>query len=148
MRPRLRWRLDDPNGTRTRPGWVPNAEFNASHHLRTMAVASPGTRRQLLDLVQLLEPAPFDPDRAPWDVTLIEGLEGGRAAIYLRAHHVLTDGLGGVSLMGLLVDEAQPLSAPEAVEEAVEATPLTATPEVAAAATRSASRARSTSTST
>ncbi len=39
--PRLRWRLDDPNGTRTRPGWVPNAEFNAAHHVRTMAVASP-----------------------------------------------------------------------------------------------------------
>ncbi len=40
--PRLRWRLDDPNGTRTRPGWVPNAEFNAANHLRTMAVAAPG----------------------------------------------------------------------------------------------------------
>ncbi len=134
--PRLRWRLDDPNGTRTRPGWVPNAEFNAAHHLRAMAVASPGNRRQLLDLVGLLEPAPFDPDRAPWDVTLIEGLEGGRAAIYLRAHHVLTDGLGGVSLMSMLVDETQPALVATAPEEAVEAAPLTVTPDVAASPKR------------
>ncbi len=121
--PRLRWRLDDPNGTRTRPGWVPSAEFNAANHLRTMAVASPGTRRQVLDLVALLEPAPFDPDRSPWDVTLIEGLEGGRAAIYLRAHHVLTDGLGGVSLMSLLVDEANPAPPPTVSETSPDAAP-------------------------
>ena len=120
--PRLRWRLDDPTGTRTRPGWVPNADFHATDHLRTMAVAAPGNRRQLLDLIGLLEPAPFAPDHAPWDITLVEGLEGGRAAIYLRAHHVLTDGLGGVSLMGLFVDEASPAvvpAAPQAPEPAV-----------------------------
>ena len=33
------------------------------------------------------------------------GLEDGRAALYLRAHHVLTDGLGGIRLLGLLLDE-------------------------------------------
>ena len=96
--PRLRWRLDDPTGTHVRPGWVENPEFSAARHLRTMALGSPGDRSQLLELIALLEPSPFDPDRGPWDVTLIEGLEGGRAALYLRAHHVLTDGLGGLSL--------------------------------------------------
>ena len=62
-----------------------------------MALGSPGDRSQLLELIGLLEPSPFDPDRGPWDVTLIEGLEGGKAALYLRAHHVLTDGQGGLS---------------------------------------------------
>ena len=38
-------------------------------------------------------------------LTLIEGLEDGRAALYLRAHHVLTDGVGGIRLLGLLLDE-------------------------------------------
>ena len=115
--PRLRWRLDDPTGTRSRPGWVESADFDPARHLRTMALGSPGDRRQLLDLVGLLEPSPFDPDRGPWDVTLIEGLEGGKAALYLRAHHVLTDGQGGLSLLGLLVDEAVP-PPPAAVTDA------------------------------
>ena len=59
----------------------------------------------MLDLVGLLEAIPFDPERSPWDVTVIDGLEGGRAALYLRAHHVLTDGIGGIRLLGLLLDE-------------------------------------------
>ena len=59
------------------------------------SVAAPGSTRQVLDLVGLLEAIPFDPQRSPWDVTLIEGLEGGRAALYLRSHHALTDGSPG-----------------------------------------------------
>ena len=70
-------------------------------HLRSLSVAAPGSMRQLLDLAALLESIPFDPDCSPWDVTLIEGLEDGRAALYLRAHHVLTDGVGGIRLLGL-----------------------------------------------
>ena len=68
-------------------------------------MAAPGSTRQVLDLVGLLEAIPFDPQRSPWDVTLIEGLEGGRAALYLRSHHALTDGVAGLRLVGLLLDE-------------------------------------------
>ena len=65
-----------------------------------MAVAAPGDQRQVLDLVALLEPSPFDPQHvAVGSSPIIEGLEGGRAALYLRAHHSLTDGLHGVSLV-------------------------------------------------
>ena len=84
-----------------------------------MQVAAPGEPRQVLDLVTLLEAAPFDPDLAPWDVTLIEGVDGGRAAIYLRAHHALSDGVGGVSLLRALLDEPTP---------GVPAAPAVATP--------------------
>ena len=63
----------------------------------------------------LLEPRPFDPERPPWDATLIEGLEGGKAALYLRAHHALTDGPGGTALVGALLDpEAEAEPAPDA----------------------------------
>jgi len=61
--------------------------------------------------VSLIESVPFDPERSPWDLTLVEGLEGGQAALYFRAHHVLTDGLGGIELISLLLDP--PELAPE-----------------------------------
>ena len=54
------------------------------------------TRGADLDLMGLIESVPFNPDHAPWDATLIEGLEGDRAALYLRAHHVVTDGMAGL----------------------------------------------------
>ncbi len=84
--PRLQRRPNDPtlvplharSGSRT-------ADFDGRHHLRVVAVPQPGDQRQrLLDMLALLEPAPFDPDHSPWDTTLIEGLDGGRAALYLR----------------------------------------------------------------
>ena len=112
--PRLRQRPDALPGIRTRPAWVDEEGFDADRHVRTMAVPSPGGQRQVLDLVTLLESSPFDPSMSPWDVTIIEGLAGGRAALYLRAHHCLTDGLHGVSILRLLVDRAaKPAHSPD-----------------------------------
>jgi diacylglycerol O-acyltransferase len=103
--PRLRVLPRDHGLLRRRPTWEHEREFDPAAHVRTIAVSAPGTNRQVLDLTALLELAPFDPDRSPWDVTVIDGLEGGRGALYLRAHHVLTDGRGGASLIDLLLDE-------------------------------------------
>src|SRR4051794_13536736 len=74
--PRLRSRPGDPSITHASPLWVEDNALDPEHHLRTAAVSRPGTLRQLLDLVGLLESIPFDLDRPPWDGTLIEGLEG------------------------------------------------------------------------
>ena len=105
--PRLQRRPDDPTAMRTRPAWIDDPDPVPDNHLRSLSVAAPGSLRQALDLVSLLESIPFDPERSPWDVTVIEGLENGRAAIYLRAHHALTDGLGGIRLLAQLLDDHQ-----------------------------------------
>ena len=102
---RLTQRPGGPASLRSRPSWV-RAPFSPEHQLRSLSVSAPGTMREVLDLVGLLESVPFDPERSPWDVTLIDGLEDGKAAIFLRAHHVLTDGIGGIRLVGLLLDES------------------------------------------
>jgi diacylglycerol O-acyltransferase / wax synthase len=102
---RLTQRPGAATSLRSRPSWI-SAPFSPDHQLRSLAVSAPGTMREVLDLVGLLESVPFDPERSPWDVTLIDGLEDGKAAIYLRAHHVLTDGVGGIRLIGLLLDES------------------------------------------
>ena len=43
----------------------------------------------------------LDPDRPLWTFTVVEGLVGGRAAVVVKLHHVLTDGVGG-SMMPFL----------------------------------------------
>lgn len=103
--PRLSQRPEDAPG-RLRLRWSNDEDPSVDAHLRRLSVAAPGTQRQVLDLVALLEAVPFDPSRSPWDVTLIEGMAGDGAALYLRAHHVLTDGLAGLRLLGLLLDES------------------------------------------
>jgi len=103
--PRLRRHPAAVGGFFSRLAWVDEEAFRGRDHIRVMAVPSPGDLRQVLDLVTLLELAPFDTKMSPWDVTIIEGLDGGRAALFLRAHHSLTDGLHGVSLVRRLLDE-------------------------------------------
>jgi len=114
---RLTQRPGPSASLRSRPSWI-TGSFAPEHQLRSLSVSTPGTMREVLDLVSLLESVPFDPECSPWDITLIDGLEDGKAAIYLRAHHVLTDGAGGIRLLGLLFDE---LSWPQS--------PLTPTPQ-------------------
>jgi diacylglycerol O-acyltransferase len=104
--PRLRQRPDAGAPILARPAWVEEEAFDPADHLRVMAVPGPGNLRQVLDLVTLLELAPFDVRLSPWDVTIIDGVEGGRTALYLRAHHCLTDGVPGVSLVRLFLDDA------------------------------------------
>ena len=45
---------------------------------------------------------PLDRARPPWEALLIEGLEGDRAAYFLKSHHSVTDGLGSMQLLPLL----------------------------------------------
>ena len=59
------------------------------------------------------------------------GPEGGKAAVYLRAHHVLTDGVGGIRLLGHLVDEPTWPHVP-APSEHGESAPAVAAPTVTA----------------
>jgi len=127
--PRLLAMPDDPSHTQSRPGWTTAGGFKASDHIHTMTLAAPGDERTLLDMVALLEPGPFDPDRPPWDITIINGLADGRAALYLRAHHALTDGVGGLSLLGAMLDTEKadaPVTrrrpAPKAADEPADST--------------------------
>src|SRR5687768_13615013 len=64
--PSLRRLPDDSTFMRTRPGWVDDPDPDVGYHLRSAGVASPGSVRQVLDTVGLLESIPFDPERPPW----------------------------------------------------------------------------------
>ena len=52
---------------------------------------------------------PLDRSRPLWEFTLVDGLEGGGAALLQKVHHTITDGVGGVKLSLSLLDfEADP----------------------------------------
>ncbi len=95
--PRFRQRVLDPKiGL---PVWVEDTQFNLDYHLRRVSLPAPGSERQLFDLAQTLAMGPFDRARPPWEGTLVEGLEAGRAAYILKLHHATSDGLGIIQLL-------------------------------------------------
>ncbi|MEI2711709.1 MAG: wax ester/triacylglycerol synthase domain-containing protein, partial [Nocardioides sp.] len=80
--------------------WVEDDDFDIEYHVRRSALASPGDERELGVLVSRLHSTQIDFTRPPWEVHFIEGLTGGRFAIYTKVHHALVDGFTAVKILG------------------------------------------------
>ncbi len=96
--PRLRERVAPVLGRLAPPVWIPDKEFDLDYHFRRVALPAPGTDRQLYDLCTTLNQEPFDRTRPLWLFVLIEGLEGGRGALFSKLHHTVADGEGALRL--------------------------------------------------
>lgn len=79
--------------------WVEDDGFEVEYHIRHSALPSPGGERELGVLVSRLHSNQLDFRRPPWEMHVIEGLEGGRFAIYTKIHHSLIDGYTGMKLL-------------------------------------------------
>lgn len=86
------------------PRWVPDPDFDLTWHLRRARLPKGGGLPELLDVARHASMAAFDRDRPLWEFTLVEGMAGGRAALVLKVHHALTDGIGGVQIAAHVVD--------------------------------------------
>ena len=102
--PRLRQRVGAAPARLAPPQWEDDPEFDLDFHVRRIGVAPPGTDRQVLDMAALHLQDPFDRARPLWQYTVVEGLEGGRAALLAKMHHTITDGVGGVRLSAQFLD--------------------------------------------
>jgi diacylglycerol O-acyltransferase / wax synthase len=92
--PRLHERVVPGLGRLAPPAWVPDPEFDIEFHVRHVRLPKPGTERQLFDLAAQLYQEPLDRTRPLWRFVLIDGLKGGRSAIWAIVHHAVSDGIG------------------------------------------------------
>lgn len=79
--------------------WAADDGVDLEYHVRRSALASPGDERELGVLVSRLHGTPLDLHRPPWEAHFIEGLEGGRMAMYFKVHHALVDGYTAMRLL-------------------------------------------------
>ncbi len=79
--------------------WVDDGEVDVEYHVRRSALPRPGDERELGILVSRLHAIPVDFHRPPWELHLIEGLEGGRFAMYAKVHHALVDGYSAMRIL-------------------------------------------------
>jgi diacylglycerol O-acyltransferase / wax synthase len=106
--PPLRQRVARPPLGLAPPQWADDPDFAFGYHLRRLSLPPPGDQRQLLDLAAQLAAMPLDRARPLWELTVVEGLAGGRAAVLQRLHHSLTDGVGGMRLLRSLLERTVP----------------------------------------
>ncbi|WP_280264901.1 wax ester/triacylglycerol synthase domain-containing protein, partial [Nocardia wallacei] len=102
--PRYRRRVREIPLALGRPVWVEDSHFDITYHVRRSALPSPGTDDQLHDLVARLASRPLDHTRPLWEMYLIEGLSGGRRAIFTKTHSALVDGSTALEIGHVILD--------------------------------------------
>lgn len=114
--PRLYERVVPGIGRLAPPAWVPDPEFDVNYHIRRIALPKPGTERQLFDLCAELYQEPLDRTRPLWRFVVIDGVRGGRSAIWSLVHHAVSDGIGQLRMAEMYqqLDPAAP--APDEVD--------------------------------
>jgi len=92
-----------PFGT-GRPLWVEDSTFRLDFHVRHTALPAPGSRRELLNLVDRIVGQRLDRTKPLWEIWLVDGVAGGRWAMVGKTHHAMIDGVSGVDLLSVLFD--------------------------------------------
>jgi diacylglycerol O-acyltransferase len=104
--PRLRQRLVRVPPFCGRAIWVDDADFDLTRHLREVRCGEPGDERALLDLAATVATERLPRSRPLWSVVFVTGPEGDVVALMVVVHHVLVDGIGGLTVLANLVDHA------------------------------------------
>lgn len=84
------------------PVWVDDTDFDIDRHLHRLAVPSPGGPDELADLCAHMAGIPLDRSRPLWEMSVIEGLESGKIAVFTKMHHATVDGVSGSSMLSVL----------------------------------------------
>ncbi|HZA11185.1 wax ester/triacylglycerol synthase family O-acyltransferase [Mycobacterium sp.] len=79
--------------------WTEDSDVELDYHLRRSGLPRPGRVRDLLELASRLHGALLDRHRPLWETHLVEGLNDGRFAVYIKFHHALIDGVSAQKLM-------------------------------------------------
>lgn len=105
--PYYRQKIREVTMSLARPVWVDDHDFDITYHVRHLAVPSPGSDRQLHELIAHLGQQRLDRHRPLWELYLIEGLADNRMALYIKSHQALVNGMAAPALGHVLVDRTQ-----------------------------------------
>ena len=114
--PRLRLRVAAPTLGLGTPHWTLDTQFDLSHHVRLMRLAPRSTNDDLNEMVVQWINDPFDRSRPLWEMLILGGLPGGKAALITKLHHSVADGLGALQMAGEIYAFGEPGVIPEPID--------------------------------
>ncbi|WP_109474236.1 WS/DGAT/MGAT family O-acyltransferase [Ornithinimicrobium cavernae] len=88
------------------PVWVDDADFDLAYHVRRSGLPRPGTMEQLAEFVARIQSRRLDRARPLWEIYLVEGLEDDRFALVTKTHQAMVDGVHGLDIGQVILDEA------------------------------------------
>ena len=104
--PRLRQHVVE---SRPRPTWVDVGSVDLDRHYSVIDMGGSATFDDALSMAEDWVAVPFDRARPLWQLGLLTGLRNGKAAVVIKVHHAIADGMGMVLMLGAFTDlEATP----------------------------------------
>lgn len=108
--PNLRRRLVAGRNRWRRPAWLFEDRIDVDSHVKERVLGAEGEPSTFSALVDDFFSVPLDLGSQPWELHLVQGLDGGRSGILVKLHHALGDGFGAMaSMAGLLEDLSEDL---------------------------------------
>lgn len=98
---------------RPRPSWIEVDDLDLAHHFVELEMAGGSSFDDAVAFAESWVAEPFDRAQPLWRLALLTGLPDGRAAIVIKVHHAIADGIGMVLMLGAFADlEADPPPVP------------------------------------
>jgi WS/DGAT/MGAT family acyltransferase len=113
--PRFRQRLATVPLSGHRPVWIDDESFDIETHLQHVALFEPSDQA-LHALAGRILSAPLCRTRPLWEMWLITGLAKQRFAVLSKVHHSLWDGVTGVDLHAVILDDSPDAPRDEHIE--------------------------------
>jgi WS/DGAT/MGAT family acyltransferase len=101
--PRFRERVVESRLPLQGPAWERDPDFALEHHMNHLALPAPGGTAELQDLVSDLMTMPLDRSRPLWHACMVDAFGEG-AAMIIRIHHCIADGIALARVMLSLTD--------------------------------------------
>jgi len=86
------------------PTWQFDPHFDVRNHVREVTLKR-GSEAEWKSSVSQVLSINLDRRHPLWDLTLFRGLKGGRTGVVVRCHHCLVDGVAGVGILKVLLDQ-------------------------------------------
>ena len=86
--------------------WRADDTIDMREHLQRRTLPAGADREVLWELIGELHSEPLDRSRPMWMAYVIDGLQAGRFAFYIKVHHTVVDGVAGLKVIadGLTTD--------------------------------------------
>lgn len=117
LMPPFRWRVKEVPFGLDYPVFVDDAQFDLDSHIWELALPAPGDAKQLGELVGRLASRPLDRSRPLWEAHVIGGLADGHVAMLTKLHHAAVDGISGMEMLSILLDDSPTVREIEAPAE-------------------------------
>jgi diacylglycerol O-acyltransferase / wax synthase len=102
--PRLRQRVVANTFSIAPPRWETDPNFDLRYHVRFIGAPGVGKMADALMVSATEAMSSFDLARPLWQMVVIDGMADDKAAVVVKLHHTITDGIGGVKLGMQLFD--------------------------------------------